>query len=133
MVFNVIRRFKMEPSEEEMQKGGEMEHMVPVKNDGAVAKVKSLSYSAARGVRRALVSAVAVAVMLVAYGVSTIGAIGSSALGITSVAGIAALTTSATPANAHRYRRRRRYYSRRRYRRYRGYRRRRRGGIYIYF
>jgi len=116
-----------------MQKGGEMEHMVSFKKDGAIAKAKSLSYSAARGVRRAVVSAVAVTVMLVAYGVSTIGAIGSSALGITSVAGIAALTTSATPANAYRYRRRRRYYGRRRYRGYGVYRRRRRGGVYIYF
>lgn len=116
-----------------MQKGGEMEHMVSVKKDSAVAKVKSLGYGAARGLRRVFVSSVAIVVMMVAYGVSTIGAIGTSALGITSVASVATLAASSTPAHA------RRRYGRRRYRSYRGRgyrgyrRRRRRGGVYIYF
>lgn len=114
-----------------MQKGGEMEHMVPAKQDGVATKARAFGYRAARGFRRALVSGVAIIVMMVAYGVSTIGAIGTSALGITSVAAIATVA-STTPASARRWRRRRRY---------RGYgygypyrrRRRRRSGVYLYF
>lgn len=111
-----------------------MKQMVPANKEGAAAKAKTFAFRAARGLRRALVSGIAVMVMLIAYGVSTIGAIGTSALGITGAATVATLAASTTPASAHRWRRRRRSI----YRGYYGYgypyrRRRRRGGIYLYF
>ena len=122
---------------EEMQKGGEMKQMVPAKKEGVVAKTGAYASRAARGLRRALVSGIAVLIMMVAYGVSTIGAIGTSALGITGAATVATLAASTTPASAHRWRRRRSYgyypYRRRRSYGYYPYRRRRRGGIYLYF
>lgn len=122
-----------------MQKGGEMKHMVPAQQEGVAAKAKALMARTARGMRKAFVSGVAITVMMVAYGISTIGAIGSSALGLSTVAGVAALTANASPASAHRWRRRRRrfsrgysgFYSPYSYPSYR--RRRRRGGIYLYF
>lgn len=104
-----------------------MEHMVPAQTRDVVVKAKAFGTRAARGLRRAFVSAVAVLVMMVAYGVSTIGAISTSALGITGAATVATLAATTTPASAHRWRRRRRFFVTRRRRR------RRRGGVYLYF
>ena len=58
-------------------------------------------------VRRGVVGSIAVASMLVIYGLGSITSYGVAALGLTGATGLA-LATSAQPAQAHRYRRRRR-------------------------
>ena len=88
----------------------------------AVQKASAFGMSVARNIRKILVGTIAVIAMMIAYGVSTVGSMGATALGIAGVTSVATLTASSTPAHAQRYRRRRR--SRRRRRR------RRRGGWY---
>jgi hypothetical protein len=91
-----------------------------------------------RGVRRGAIRAVAIAAMLVAYAVTSIGSIGTTALGVVGISGAALVGTTA-PAQARRRWRRRRSYRRRWNRGYYwgGYRRRRRRwrgpGIYFRF
>ena len=93
---------------------------------GTMQKASTFGMTIARNVRKVVVGTVAVVAMMVAYGVSTLGSMGATALGIAGVTSVATLTAASTPAHAYRYRRRRR--SRRRRRR-----RRRRGGWYSYF
>lgn len=71
------------------------------------------------GVRKGMIRSVAIVTMLMLYVVSSVGAMAPAALGVVGVSGLA-LTTSATPADAHwrRRRRRRRWY---------------RGGYYPYY
>ena len=59
------------------------------------------------GLRRVIISSIAVVAMLVIYGLGSLGSYGVAALGLTGATGLA-LATSAQPAQAHRYRRRRR-------------------------
>lgn len=91
----------------------------------AMQKASAFGMSIARNVRKVVVGTIAVIVMMVAYGVSTIGSMGATALGVASVTSVATLTSASTPAQAQPWRRRRRRSRRRRRRR-----RRRRGGWY---
>lgn len=121
-----------------MQKGGEMKDMLPVNKSTLLQTVKSAGSRFAHGLRRAVVGTIAVIVMMVAYGVSTLGAIGSSALGLAGITAATTIAATSTPAQARRWRRRRRWGRGRRWHRGRRwrrgrYRRRRRGGVYLYF
>ncbi len=99
-----------------------MEQMRSFNPRDAVQKASAFGVSVARNIRKILVGTIAVIAMMIAYGVSTVGSMGATALGIAGATSVATLTAASTPAQAHRYRRRRR--ARRRYRR------RRRGGWY---
>ncbi len=104
-----------------------MEQMRSFNPRHAVQKVSAFGVSVARNIRKILVGTIAVIAMMIAYGVSTVGSMGATALGIVGVTSVATLTATSTPAQAHRHRYRRRHRSRRRYRR------RRRGGWYWYW
>jgi hypothetical protein len=99
-----------------------MEQMRSFNPRDAVQKASAFGMNVARNIRKILVGTIAVIAMMIAYGVTTVGSMGATALGIAGVTSVATLTAASTPAHAYRYRRRRR--ARRRYRR------RRRGGWY---
>jgi len=94
-----------------------MEQMRSFNPRDAVQKVSAFGMSVARNIRKILVGTIAVIAMMIAYGVTTVGSMGATALGIAGVTSVATLTAASTPAHAHRYRYRRRRRARRRYRR----------------
>jgi hypothetical protein len=109
-------------------------------SSGLVPRIVDWALVLGHGVRRGIVRAVAIATMLVIYAVTSIGSIGTSALGVAGISSVALLGSTA-PAQARR-RWRRRSYRRRRHRGYYwGYPwrrrrrrwRRRRHGVGIYF
>jgi hypothetical protein len=109
-------------------------------SSGLVPRTLDWALALSRGVRRGVIRAAAIAAMLAIYVATSIGSIGTSALGVAGISSVALLGT-ATPANAHRRWRRRRH-RRRWHRGYdRGYywggpwrrRRRRRHGFGLYF
>jgi hypothetical protein len=80
-------------------------------SSGLVPKVIDRALALGRGVRRGVIRAVAIATMLVVYAVTSIGSIGTSALGVAGVSSVALLGSTA-PAQARR-RWRRRHHRRR--------------------
>lgn len=92
-----------------------MEQMRSFNPRDAVQRASAFGMSVARNIRKILVGTIAVIAMMIAYGVTTVGSMGATALGIAGVTSVATLTAASTPAHAYRYRRRRR--ARRRYRR----------------
>lgn len=92
-----------------------MEQMRSFNPRDAVQRASAFGMSVARNIRKILVGTIAVIAMMIAYGVTTVGSMGATVLGIAGVTSVATLTAASTPAHAYRYRRRRR--ARRRYRR----------------
>jgi|SRR5262245_1164828 hypothetical protein len=102
-------------------------------SSGLVSRLVDRALALGHGVRRGAIRAVAIAAMLVAYAVTSIGSIGTTALGVVGISGAALVGTTA-PAQARRRWRRGRYYRRRHRGYYYPYRyRRRRYGPAIYF
>jgi hypothetical protein len=97
-----------------------MEQMRSFNPRDAVQRASAFGMSVARNIRKILVGTIAVIAMMIAYGVTTVGSMGATALGIAGVTSVATLTAASTPAHAQRWRRRRRRGRRRRRRRRRG-------------
>lgn len=94
-----------------------MEQMRSFNPRDTVQKASAFGMSVARNIRKILVGTIAVIAMMIAYGVTTVGSMGATALGIAGVTSVATLTAASPPAHAYRYRYRRRRRARRRYRR----------------
>jgi hypothetical protein len=84
---------------------------------GLVPRIVDGARALGRGVRRGIIRAAAIVAMLAIYVGTSLGSLGTSALGVVGVSG-AALVGSATPADAWGGWRRRRHH---RWRRHRGY------------
>jgi hypothetical protein len=98
------------------------QHNVVRTSSGARLPWLAAAFGLGKTLKRAVIRSVAIATMLAMYAAASIGSAATTTIGVAGLSGLA-LTTTATPASARRWRRRYwrgRYYRRRHRRRYYG-------------